>query len=238
MRDGTRLSLDVYRPNRPGRFPALLEHSPYRKDDLHALLDRGQNIERARAGFAGVRLDVRGTGSSAGVGMDEYTEAEQHDGVEVVDWIARQPWCTGAIGSWGKSYGAFACIQLAAHRPAALKAIAAVYGTDDRYSDDMHFDGGALCGFELTNYPMRMIAMNALPPLGQRGEMFDQRWRAGTDRTPPWGRRGRGGQGERRRGRHARPRPARRRAPRPLTMGSSRISGRTRRARRASPDPS
>ncbi len=54
-----------------------------------------------------------------------------------------------------------------AHQPAALKAIAAVYGTDDRYSDDMHFDGGALCGFELTNYPMRMIAMNALPPLAR-----------------------------------------------------------------------
>src|SRR5258707_15566649 len=50
----------------------------------------------------------------------------------------------------------------------------------------MHFDGGALCGFELTNYPMRMIAMNALPPLGERGEMFDQRWRERIERTPPW----------------------------------------------------
>ncbi len=186
VRDGTRLSLDVYRPNRPGRFPAILEHIPYRKDDFHALLDRGQNIELVRAGFACVRLDVRGTGSSAGVAMDEYTEAEQHDGVEVVEWIARQPWCTGAIGSWGKSYGGFSCIQLAAHRPAALKAIAAVYGTDDRYSDDMHFDGGALCAFELTNYPIRMIAMNALPPLGQRDEVFDQGWRERIERTPPW----------------------------------------------------
>src|SRR5258708_39630246 len=96
----------------------------YRKDEHKAVRDSGQNIELVRAGFAGVRLDVRGPGSSAGGAMDEYTEAEQHDGVEAVEWIARQPWCTGAIGSWGQSSGAFACIQLAAPPPAALKAIA------------------------------------------------------------------------------------------------------------------
>ena len=162
--DGTTLSMDVYRPNGPGRFPGLLEHIPYRKDDLRAMQDRGQNVELARAGFACVRLDVRGTGSSGGIAVDEYSAEEQRDGVEIVDWLARQPWCSGAVGSWGKSYGGFTCIQLAANRPPALRAIAPVYATDDRYTDDMHFDGGALCAFELTNYPIRMIAMNALPP--------------------------------------------------------------------------
>jgi len=162
--DGTVLSMDVYRPGGPGRFPGILEHIPYRKDDLRAMQDRGQCIELVRAGFACVRLDVRGTGSSAGIAIDEYTQAEQRDGVEIVGWLARQPWCTGAVGSWGKSYGGFSCIQLAMNRPPALRAIAPVYATDDRYSDDMHFDGGALCAFELTNYPIRMIAMNALPP--------------------------------------------------------------------------
>jgi putative CocE/NonD family hydrolase len=88
VRDGTRLSVDVYRPGRPGRFPALLEHIPYRKDDLRSAQDRGQNVILVRAGFACVRLDVRGTGSSGGVAEDEYTEAEQLDGVEVVAWIA------------------------------------------------------------------------------------------------------------------------------------------------------
>ncbi len=91
-----------------------------------------------------VRLDVRGTGSSDGVAEDEYTEAEQLDGVEVVAWMARQEWCNGRVGSWGKSYGGFSCIQLAARRPPALRAIAPVYATDDRYTDDMHYDGGAV----------------------------------------------------------------------------------------------
>jgi uncharacterized protein len=182
VRDGVRLSVDVYRPNRPGRYPALLEHIPYRKDDLRSSQDRGQNVTLVQAGFACVRLDVRGTGGSEGLAEDEYTEAEQLDGVEVVAWIAGQEWCTGRVGAWGKSYGGFSCIQLAARNPPALGAIAPVYATDDRYTDDMHFDGGALCAFELTNYPVRMIAMNALPV----GDGDDARWRDRIERTPPW----------------------------------------------------
>ncbi|MGN6377482.1 MAG: CocE/NonD family hydrolase [Gaiellales bacterium] len=184
MRDGVELSADVYRPNRPGRFGAILEHIPYRKDDLRTHQDRGQNIVLAEAGFACVRLDVRGTGSSGGVAEDEYTEAEQLDGVEIVDWMSRRPWCNGSVGSWGKSYGGFSCIQLAARRPPALRAIAPVYATDDRYTDDMHYDGGAVAAFELSNYPVRMIAMNALPPA--EGPEFDRRWRERIDSTPAW----------------------------------------------------
>jgi uncharacterized protein len=185
-RDGVRLSVDVYRPNRPGRFPAILEHIPYRKDDLRAIEDRSQNGFLVDAGFACVRLDVRGTGSSGGVALDEYTEAEQHDGFDVVAWIAEQPWCTGAVASWGVSYGGFSCIQLAALRPPALRAIAPVYATDDRYTDDMHFHGGALNASSLPGYPTEMIAMNALPPLGRRDERFDEAWRRRIDETPAW----------------------------------------------------
>src|SRR5262245_14298132 len=76
MRDGVRLSCDVYRPAREGRFPAVLEHLPYRKDDLRIAQDRAQCIALARRGIACVRVDVRGTGSSGGVAEDEYTRAE------------------------------------------------------------------------------------------------------------------------------------------------------------------
>lgn len=187
--DGLRLSCDVYRPNRDGRFPALLEHIPYRKDDLEAADDRATGIYMARSGFATVRLDVRGTGNSEGLALDEYTAEEQRDGALAVAWIAEQPWCTGKVGSWGISYGGFACIQLAALQPPALRAIASVYATDDRYTDDMHFSGGALCALELAHYPMRMLAMNALPPLPQPGEAdedFRARWLARAEATPPW----------------------------------------------------
>ena len=186
VRDGVRLSVDVYRPNRPGRYPAILEHIPYRKDDLRAIEDRSQNTFLANAGFACVRLDVRGTGSSGGVAADEYTEAEQRDGFDVVAWMAEQPWCTGAVASWGVSYGGFTCIQLATLRPPALKAIAPVYATDDRYTDDMHFHGGALNASSLPAYPTSMLAMNALPPVGERSPEFDGAWRERIESTPAW----------------------------------------------------
>ncbi len=184
--DGVRLSVDVYRPSAPGRYPAILEHIPYRKDDLRAIEDRSQNSFLVEAGFACVRLDVRGTGSSQGVAVDEYTRAEQQDGLEVVAWMAAQPWCTGAVASWGVSYGGFSCIQLAALRPPALRAIAPVYATDDRYTDDMHFHGGALNASSLPAYPTSMIAMNVLPPLGERGPEFDRAWRERIETTPAW----------------------------------------------------
>src|SRR5204863_5464278 len=84
------------------------------------------------------------------------------------------------------SYGGFACIQLAARRPPALRAIAPVYATDDRYSDDMHFHGGALNASSLPAYPTSMIAMNALPPLGARGPELDRTWRERVETTPAW----------------------------------------------------
>ena len=189
VRDGLRLSADVYRPNRPGPFPAILEHLPYRKDDSRVAADRANGSFLASRGLALVRLDVRGTGNSAGVAADEYTLAEQLDGVDAVEWIAAREWCNGNVGSWGVSYGGFSSIQLACHRPPALKAIAAVYATDDRYTDDMHFAGGALCALELAHYPLRILAMNALPPTpepGEPGDAFTERWLDRVRDTPPW----------------------------------------------------
>ena len=188
-RDGIRLSADIYRPNRPGRFPAILEHLPYRKDDARAATDRANGTVFGRHGFALVRLDVRGTGDSEGVAVDEYTLEEQLDGVDAVAWIADRPWSNGNVGAWGVSYGGFSSIQLASHRPPALKAIAAIYATDDRYTDDMHVSGGAICALELAHYPLRILAMNALPPSRRAGEpddAFTERWLARVRATPPW----------------------------------------------------
>jgi putative CocE/NonD family hydrolase len=185
-RDGITLSADVYRPVGSRRWPAILEHVPYRKSDQTAARDLALCVALARRGFACVRLDVRGTGDSDGIALDEYTEAEQEDGCEAVAWIAGQDWCTGAVGAWGTSYGGFAAIQLAARRPPALGAIAAVYATDDRYTDDVHFYGGALCALELVHYPLRILAMNALPPSTPLDAEALEAWRARIDATPPW----------------------------------------------------
>jgi putative CocE/NonD family hydrolase len=186
VRDGLTLSADVYRPAAPGPVPAILEHVPYRKDDVAAVRDRLLGRALAERGFALVRLDVRGTGRSEGIALDEYTKAEQEDGVETVAWLREREWCTGAVGAYGVSYGGFAAVQLAALRPPGLGAIAAVYATDDRYTDDVHFYGGALCALELAHYPVRILAMNALPPGQPLDERGRQTWRARIGQTPPW----------------------------------------------------
>jgi putative CocE/NonD family hydrolase len=93
-------------------FPAVLEMIPYRKDDYRYLADHQRMTYLAQRGFAGCRLDIRGTGSSQGLARDEYTPEETWDGYVAVEWLAAQPWCNGNVGMWGKSYGGFTAIQV------------------------------------------------------------------------------------------------------------------------------
>jgi hypothetical protein len=70
-----------------------------------------------------VRVDIRGSGDSDGVLTDEYLQLEQDDALEVIAWIARQPWCTGRVGGIGQSYYAMAQWLMATFNPPALACI-------------------------------------------------------------------------------------------------------------------
>ena len=160
---------------------------PYGKDNWRRNADVGRGEWFAARGYVFVRVDVRGTGSSAGVALDEYTEDETRDGYDAVEWVAAQPWCTGAVGMWGISYGAFTSIQVAKLRPPHLLAIVPVQGTDDRYRTDVHYIGGCVTASELSQYGVSQVAMNAMPPdVGLRGEGWLEEWRARLEATPPW----------------------------------------------------
>ena len=99
-------------------MPAILEYIPYRKDDATAVRDAAIHPYFAGHGYAAVRVDMRGSGDSDGILEDEYLPQEQDDGVEVIAWLAAQPWCTGAVGMIGKSWGGFNGLQIAAHAAA------------------------------------------------------------------------------------------------------------------------
>ena len=88
---------------------------------------------------------------------------EQDDALEVIAWIARQPWCSGKVGMMGKSWGAYNSLQVAARRPPALKAIIAVMGTDDRYAECIHYSGGCLLNDNFW-WGCIMQMFNARPP--------------------------------------------------------------------------
>jgi uncharacterized protein len=145
LTDGTRLAARLWLPDdaETKPVPALLEYLPYRKRDGTAERDSHTHPWFATHGYASVRVDIRGSGESEGVILDEYSQQELDDGLEVIAWLAAQPWCSGAVGMFGISWGGFNALQVAALRPPALKAIVTLCSTDDRYADDVHYMGGA-----------------------------------------------------------------------------------------------
>ncbi|HYK94951.1 MAG TPA: CocE/NonD family hydrolase [Candidatus Dormibacteraeota bacterium] len=188
-RDGIELSANLFLPDDAAKnpVPAIMNTDPYRKDDWSAGWDLTLATYLVERGYAYCRLDVRGTGSSGGIALDEYTEAETLDGHDTVEWLAAQPWCTGKVGMWGLSYGGFTSIQVAATRPPHLGAIVAIQATDDRYTDDVHYVGGTMTVSDLAQYAVSQVAMNALPALeSTRGARWLDHWRDRLERTPVW----------------------------------------------------
>jgi putative CocE/NonD family hydrolase len=70
---------------------------------------------------------------------DEYSSRELADAVEVIGWIADQPWCTGSVGMMGISWGGFNSLQVAALHPPALRTVISLSTSIDRYNDDIHY---------------------------------------------------------------------------------------------------
>ena len=144
--DGTRLSARVWRPvdADTNPVPVILEYLPYRKRDGTVARDALTHPYFAKRGYACVRVDIRGNGDSEGVMKDEYTPTELTDCVDVIAWLAAQPWCSGTVGMMGISWGGFNGLQVAALAPPALKAVITLCSTVDRFADDIHYKGGCL----------------------------------------------------------------------------------------------
>jgi putative CocE/NonD family hydrolase len=175
LSDGCRLAMRLWLPAGAAAtpVPAILEYIPYRKRDFMRRRDEGMHRWFAGNGYAAVRVDMRGSGESDGLMHDEYLAQEQDDALEVIDWIARQPWCSGRVGMMGKSWGAYNSLQVAARRPAALKAVIAVMGTDDRFAECIHFSGGCLLNDNFW-WGCIMQIFNARPP---DPAIVGERWR-------------------------------------------------------------
>ena len=164
-RDGAQVAARIWRPvdaaDRP--VPAVLEYIPYRKRDSTRGRDAVNHPYLAGHGYACVRVDLRGSGDSDGVMVDEYRPQEHEDAEDVIAWLAEQPWCDGSVGMMGISWGGFNALQVAARRPPALKAIISASATDDLYVDNMHYMGGCLLADNLSEATV-MFAFNSLPP--------------------------------------------------------------------------
>lgn len=148
MRDGVQIALRIYRPDAPGRFPALFAASPYQydTDDLpHSALFLWHEVGPVEwyvreQGYAYVHADVRGSGHSGGE-FAMLSKEEQQDLYEVVEWIGRQEWCNGNVGGIGQSYYAWSQWWMGIVNPPSLKCIAPYDGCTDPYRDAAYHGG-------------------------------------------------------------------------------------------------
>jgi putative CocE/NonD family hydrolase len=120
MRDGIRLAADLYLPAQDGPWPAILIRTPYNKTALDA------GYRWAAHGCACLIQDCRGRYHSEGTFYKYVNEAR--DGYDTVEWMARQPWCNGRIGTTGISYLCHVQTFMAALNPPHLKAMFCIKG--------------------------------------------------------------------------------------------------------------
>ncbi|MXY34664.1 MAG: CocE/NonD family hydrolase [Boseongicola sp. SB0664_bin_43] len=178
MPDGTRLAARIWLPvdAETDPVPAILEYLPYRKRDGTVERDHLTHPYFAGHGYAGVRVDIRGTGDSEGVCLGEYLKQEQDDCLTVIEWLAAQPWCSGKVGMIGISWGGFNGLQVAARRPEALGAVVSLCSTDDRYADDIHFMGGCMLTDKLSWGATAFSICNTPPDPAIVGDRWREMW--------------------------------------------------------------
>ena len=135
MRDGTILRADIYRPKADGKFPVLLQRTPYDKRNEAAFAAKA-----VARGYVVVVQDVRGRYSSEGTWYPFKNES--NDGYDTVEWVAALPYSNGKVGMFGGSYvGATQMLTAIAHPP-HLSAICPVV-TASNYHDGWTYQGGA-----------------------------------------------------------------------------------------------
>ena len=202
MRDGVRISLCVYRPDAPGKFPTLFAASPYQYEmdevpayPLFLWRETGPVEWYVGQGYAYVHADVRGSGHSEG----EFCfmgKPEQEDYLELIAWILKQDWCNGRIGGIGQSYYAMAQWLMATYNPPGLACIIPYDGLVDQYRCS-NYHGGIFCSYRL-GLVHRLRADNQHRPAGGKGRapmsfdlvgaitehtLDDEFWR---ERSPYW----------------------------------------------------
>ncbi|MFH1090937.1 MAG: CocE/NonD family hydrolase, partial [Pseudomonadota bacterium] len=170
MRDGVILRGDIYRPDNDDPGPAIVCRNPYGKSQPRWQATALDPIRTSEAGFAVVFQDTRGRYESEGTFYPFIHEME--DGQDTIEWMAKQKWCNGKVGTTGPSYMGAAQWLLAIAQPFQLKAMFTSI-TPSEYHEGWVYQGGAFqLGFVLfwtmfhlaTDTALRMSRNGLLDP--------------------------------------------------------------------------
>lgn len=169
MRDGVRIAVDLYLPRAArsgGKVPTIIKQTRYQRNveyrkpfDMLFKKWLGDVSYETRMyflahGYAWMDVDARGSGASFGKRPSPWYEDETLDGADVVDWIIRQGWSNGLVGSTGISYEGTTAEMLLVNRHPAVKAVIPQFSLFDAFTD-IAFPGG-IHQFFFTSYWDRM----------------------------------------------------------------------------------
>ncbi len=173
MRDGTILRANVTRPKAEGKFPGVVERTPYNKEG-GSENSIGSPEYFAQRGYAVVLQDVRGRFASDGefYPFRDDGAGVNRDGYDTVEWIAQQPWCDGNVGSIGGSYSGATQYRNALSRPPHLRAMFVRESSADYYQEWVYRSGAFELGFSLSW--MHTVTSTNLPHLVEEGDLERQ----------------------------------------------------------------
>src|SRR5262249_43207038 len=130
-------SVDVYRPDAEGRYPGILAITPY-NNNSSGWMQRAKWF--ARRGYAVAVADSRGRFDSEG-DWDPFDRRHKTDGYDLVEWLARQPWCSGKVGMIGSSYQGWTQWWTATQTPPSLKTIVPEVAPPDAFANAPYQQG-------------------------------------------------------------------------------------------------
>jgi hypothetical protein len=145
VRDGTKLAVDIFRPARNGKpvddpLPVIWTQDRYHRADLEkgklmTQLDQMPWLQTViKHGYVVGVVDIRGGGASFGTWPAPFTRKEALDAYDITEWFAAQPWCSGRVGMYGRSYLGITQYMAASTAPPHLKAIFPEMAMFDLYS--------------------------------------------------------------------------------------------------------
>ena len=179
MDDGVELGATITFPSQngsepaPGRFPVVLNVTPYGRDGACACESASVYATR---GFVLAVLDVRGTGGSQGnLNENYFSPREAKDGYDAVEWAAAQPWSTGKVGTMGTSYMAATQSAAATLNPPHLAAMFVTEGPSNYYRCSMRHNGALEQRFLIYAFHMAVTSPEARANPGLRLALLEAR---------------------------------------------------------------
>jgi len=142
MKDGLKLTADIYRPAQKGKYPVILVRSPYKKENNEI-----QAKFFSKRGYVFAVQDVRGRFSSPGEWKPLQNEAD--DGYETIEWLAAQSWSNGKVGMIGASYLGWTQWLAASRLPPHLKAMIPNVSPPEAYFNFPHENGALMLSTSL-----------------------------------------------------------------------------------------